>query len=1289
MASPAAAACRSKRGGTFVYPRFTPSGDSSVSYGKIVVDHNWCPTASGDSRDACQAYNFEISQILINGVSAIGTYLPSYQGTSSTPQNNMAQSIAQAINDQNSTPEYRACAGNSTSGLGCRRAPFSTFGLGTVAENTVMVVAYDGTVPVADASRAGFPIAVTANTSVGLLSSWARLKVNNSGTGSGNVSSIRVGPVGGPYTEILSGPLSSNFGSNSKNNRQAAGRVLCQKINTLTASTGYAAYSGTSVSDTSTSCSGDDDFFIRAPRSAGGTPNGYEVLITDTGNNTDVAVSTVDNTKRMQGGYATPTVPTSTYPFVAGSSVISAFVRTNIVPATANYPKAAVRADCVTSPGVCTYDEEMTNFSNWYAYYRTRNQTMKSAASHAFLPIADGYRLGFNTINNTTFNDLDVGKTNWLPTRDLTPTHKSNWYTKLFAASGNSATPLRGALNRMGSYFTGTLADTNSPIEFSCQRNYTILTTDGYWNESYSGMGNVDNVNVASQFCTRANGCYDGDTGATNTLSDVAAHYYMNDIRDDLIDNVPVTPSDPNPAQHMTTFTLGLGVDGRMTYRPDYETATSGDFYRVRTGDTGCEWVTGTCNWPVPQNLTDTAVDDLWHAAASGHGKYFSAQDPSSLAAGLSGALNALQIRTGAASASATSTPNITQEDNFEFSATFRTVKWDGELVAQHINIIDGSTNSAVIWSAQTQLQTKAGSGTVAADGTLTGTADGRTIFTTTASGTPAYREWRWSELTTAERSWFADMCAGTGVLGQCVSLSASQKTLANNGELMVDYLRGQQALEAFAVTADSSVQIFRSRDHILGDLAGSKPAYVAKPKREFSDAGYGTFKLDNAAREAMIYVGGNDGMLHAFDVSDGNERWAYVPRMVMPNLHKLASTTYGTNHQFYVDGSPSVGDVFVDGAWKTILVGGLNKGGRGYFALDITDPDAPVPMWEICSDAALCPYRNDADMGYSFAEPIITKRPSDGKWVVLVTSGYNNVSPGSGVGYLYVLDASNGEVLNKISNGTGSTIAPDGLAKIADYAEAPDTDSTSLQVYGGDLFGNVFRFDLATNTVITLSVLTDASGTRQPITTRPETGKCEGQKMIFVGTGKYLGVSDVETTQLQTVWGIHDHAAALGALRTSGTLSQRVLTTTASGRYTISDAGSVVTDNNGWYVDLDRNSGERVNLDPVLINSNLVVVSNKPTSDGSAACGTGGKGFLYQFSYCNGLSPDHQADTEIGFQISDSIVVGFSPIGLPSGVVVLKITTAEGTKLPPVPIMQPGGGGGDLRRINWSELND
>ena len=130
--------------------------------------------------------------------------------------------------------------------------------------------------------------------------------------------------------------------------------------------------------------------------------------------------------------------------------------------------------------------------------------------------------------------------------------------------------------------------------------------------------------------------------------------------------------------------------------------------------------------------------------------------------------------------------------------------------------------------------------------------------------------------------------------------------------------------------------------------------------------------------------------------------------------------------------------DVFDTSAstWKTILVGGLNSGGRGYYAVDVTDPTTPKGLWEFCTDSALCGV-TDPDLGFTHGNPVITKRDSDGKWVVLVSSGYNNVpdatdrfpDTGNGKGYLYVLDAITGAILQKIDTGAGNTTTPLGLS--------------------------------------------------------------------------------------------------------------------------------------------------------------------------------------------------------------------------------------------------------------------
>lgn len=154
-------------------------------------------------------------------------------------------------------------------------------------------------------------------------------------------------------------------------------------------------------------------------------------------------------------------------------------------------------------------------------------------------------------------------------------------------------------------------------------------------------------------------------------------YYYKTDLRTSgplAPDNVPTSVKDITPTQHMVTFTLGLGLTGLMNYIPNYETSTTGDFAKIKNGSSGCSWTTGTCNWPTPAGNSNSTLDDLWHAAVNGRGTYYSASDPNTLANGLAGALSALKVLTAAASASATSSPNITKTDNFIYSSTFRTV---------------------------------------------------------------------------------------------------------------------------------------------------------------------------------------------------------------------------------------------------------------------------------------------------------------------------------------------------------------------------------------------------------------------------------------------------------------------------------------------------------------------------------------------------------------------------------------------------------------------------------------
>ena len=418
------------------------------------------------------------------------------------------------------------------------------------------------------------------------------------------------------------------------------------------------------------------------------------------------------------------------------------FSRVDIVPATASYSARPLRSDCSVAP-TCTFSEEMTNFANWYAYYRTRIQMMKSSGGIAFTGVDDRYRVGFITISpsSNTANPVSaanpVASSHYLAINTFNSAQKQSFYSLLYSQTPNNSTPLRGALARAGRHFAGkqdgiNAGMTGDPIQYSCQQNFVLLTTDGYWNTNTNGdtepvqiagstvINNQDSVDAG--LTARAAGAYDGacaagnynSGGCTNTLADVAMYYYKTDLRssgsigalgaDVSQDDVPTTPQDVASWQHMTTFTLGM-ADGLLTWQPDYASANTGDFYRIRTNSTGCWWSgAGSCNWPTPKHDTPTALDDLWHAAVNGRGSYFHATDPKSLSAGLAGALAGLNVRTAAAAASATSSPNITQQDNVIFSSTYETVEWTGELTAQNIDPATGNIVPTILWSAQASI---------------------------------------------------------------------------------------------------------------------------------------------------------------------------------------------------------------------------------------------------------------------------------------------------------------------------------------------------------------------------------------------------------------------------------------------------------------------------------------------------------------------------------------------------------------------------------------------------------
>ncbi|MDO9405649.1 MAG: PilC/PilY family type IV pilus protein [Polaromonas sp.] len=965
------------------------------------------------------------------------------------------------------------------------------------------------------------------------------------------------------------------------------------------------------------------------------------------------------------------------------------------------YPKTSSRTDCLAT--ACSYDEEMTNFANWYTYYRTRMQMMKTAAGRSFSTLSDNFRVGFTTINDTSGSSF-------VKIRDFTAAQKTAWYAKFYATNPGPATPLRQALSRSGRIFAGknpfsTASNYEDPMQYSCQQNFVILTTDGYWNETAEDnirgitgdrINNTDSVaGVAAPFfdggpgsCPAANAanclgsvCHsstnNGKFSSCNTLADVAYYYANTDLRSsDLLNctnqsnpsftslcenNVKETTKDPIRLQHMTTFTLGLGVDGLLSYQDDYETATSGDYADIRSG---------AQKWPQVQNLHPTAVDDLWHAAVNGRGKYFSAKNPDSLTAGLNGALAEVSSQGGSGAAAATSNLTPVSGDNFAYVGSYTTLKWTGNIEARRIDLLSGEVSAAATWCAEDVIDPVTSN--ISCSGTLktqvqSGT-DTRAIFTFDSAASNKLKPFLYDSLTAAQKAFFV-----TTGLSQYSSLDTASQAIATPTNL-VKYLRGQFEYENRPANA---VRAFRERERTLADIIGSQPAFVRKPVFQYNDTGYSAFVTSNTTRTGTVYVGANDGMLHAFDAETGLERWAYVPTAMLPKMRQLADYSYPTNHRFYLDGSPKAGDVYntATSEWRTVLVGGFAAGGTGYYALDVTDPSAPKALWEF-------PPTSELDAGTSHSAPIFAKL-NDGTWSVIVSSGYNNTGPG----YVYVLNALTGAIIKKISTGTGTAADPSGLGRLTAYMPGLPFSAAITYIYGGDLKGNLWRFDPngSATTATKIAVLTDSTGTAQPITTKPEVVKVDNQILLYVGTGKYLETSDMTSSAQQSFYGIRDTFESTGTLTNpQGVLSPVTMVDTTEADGTISRSGTAGAGTNiltgrGWFVNF-TGVNERVNVDIEFINGTLQVLTNLPSN---TACTAGGSSFKNYFNYRNG-------SVLVGSQsFSNALVVGFVTIKV--GNSFIPLITLSDSPTPrrgqPVP---PSSGDTAYRgkRVSWKELN-
>jgi type IV pilus assembly protein PilY1 len=428
---------------------------------------------------------------------------------------------------------------------------------------------------------------------------------------------------------------------------------------------------------------------------------------------------------------------------------------------------------------------------------------MKTAVGRAFHNVGDQFRVGFSTIGYSGVSSDDAG---FLKISDFDSMQKELFYKKFYAIDPLASTPLRAALSKAGRMYAGKLlTGVDDPVRFSCQQNFTILSTDGYWNTSGEtgsyGPKMIDGrTDVGNQDHDLRRPMYDGDSnsspiraakltirpstastdpymvvfgiqvdgkelmnsgtqvtigtdsdsassllasgvasnitkegfravalgsdvyiiappastqnfgtpvvdqygkidvsvesftdiprsgGSSNSLADVASYYFRTDLRqptfsncpterDVCTNNVPVAPgSRDGNFQHMVTHTVGLGASGNLNYREDYTEATSGDFAEI---------VSGRRDWPHPMFYNGPErVDDLWHAAVNGGGRYFNASNPESLSKALTGTLSTIRASIGAAAAASTSSQQPVEGDNLVFASSFRSMYWDGNVEA-------------------------------------------------------------------------------------------------------------------------------------------------------------------------------------------------------------------------------------------------------------------------------------------------------------------------------------------------------------------------------------------------------------------------------------------------------------------------------------------------------------------------------------------------------------------------------------------------------------------------------
>lgn len=812
---------------------------------------------------------------------------------------------------------------------------------------------------------------------------------------------------------------------------------------------------------------------------------------------------------------------------------------------------------------------ERQNYATWFSYHRSRMKTAKAGSGSAFSDIGKDVRVGFRTIwgrdlggnpmteaspilvdrNDGIFDDPNgvAGVNN----------NRSVWYERLYGARALNGTPLKGALQAAGSYYSssgagGAYGPQAGAAQFACRQNFAILTTDGYWNDNsrYTSVNEQDNA-AGTEITSPTGGSYTYAPVApyasadANTLADVAMRYWKTDLRTDLDNIVPTSSANPAYWQHMATFGISIGLKGAI------------DPNEPLPGMPG-----GAAGWPNPNDAEDVhRIDDLYHASVNGRGKFLAASNPDEFTTGLRAALAAIIERTGSFANVAANSTRIDAGTQL-FQASYVSGVWTGELRAYAVST--AGISDTPTWSASTGIP-----------------ATGRQIFTFDGSVGATFPTAAQTAALDRPGPAAADLPVVTGADNAAYIAGTRSLELANGGTL-------------------------RNRNHLLGDIVSSSPAY------------------DKATD--TIYVGVNDGMLHAVNAIDGTERFAYVPAGIDFGLLKtLSKPDYA--HQYFVDGPITVSRRDQTPG-VSILVGTLGRGGKGIYALDVTTPaafSASNVKWE----RTTTPGNN---MGLVLGQPVMAKL-NNGDMGLIVPNGINSAGDRAA---LLIYRLSDGALLAEIDTGVGSAVAPNGLS--APTTRDLDGNGTVDYVFAGDLQGNLWKFNLSAGSAtawdnvsnrMILFTATDSGGTRQPITSAPSLARdpADFQLWVFFGTGRFMTVGDVATQTVQSMYGLKDSASPITSRATELQQRRIVVAGFSAGDPVrgFEPASALTPGFRGWFIDLVRPpsppgtpEGERIVSDAQVIANVLITSSILPSSD---PCLPGGRGYINALNAFTGAS--------------------------------------------------------------------